>query len=87
MNTPVVDGVLPASVLSAGAVAEVIDVSGEPAWVARMAELGLAAGSRVRMLRPGQPCLLEVGGSRLSLRGDLTTHILVRPLESSGRVG
>ena len=59
--------------------AEVADVSGEPAWVGRMAELGVRVGVRVQMLRDGSPCLVQVGGGRLSLRGDSTAQVLVVP--------
>jgi ferrous iron transport protein A len=79
MYTDVAD-VLPMHMLPAGAAAEVMEVTGEPAWVGRMAELGLGAGSRVRILQAGSPCLIEIGGSRLSLRGHCTMRVLVRPL-------
>ena len=69
---------LPIEMLSSGAWADVAEVQGESGWVSRMAELGLRAGSRLKILQPGSPCLLEVGGSRLSLRSNL--QILVRPV-------
>ncbi len=72
--------VLPLELLRAGERAEIADVLGEPGWVTRMAELGLRVGSHLQMLRSGSPCLLEVGNSRLSLRGDHRLQILVRPL-------
>jgi ferrous iron transport protein A len=71
---------LPLELLGSGEHAEVADVTGEPAWVARMAELGIRAGSRIQVLRAGSPCLLLVGGSRLSLRADQAMQIMVRPL-------
>jgi len=71
---------LPIEMLSSGAWADVAEVQGESDWVSRMAELGVRAGSRLRMLRPGSPCLLEVGGARLSFRSHL--QILVRPIPS-----
>ncbi len=70
---------LPLDCLHAGEQAEVAEVTGEPRWVSRMAELGLRAGAAVRILQPGSPCLLEVGGCRLSLRLDYGLQILVRP--------
>lgn len=70
---------LPLDVLAAGEWAEVAELHGEPDWVQRMAELGLHAGSRLQMLRSGSPCLLLIGNTRLSLRGDWTMQILVRP--------
>ncbi|HZZ79605.1 MAG TPA: FeoA family protein [Gemmataceae bacterium] len=71
---------LPLEFLNAGAWADVADVTGEPGWVTRLAEMGVRIGSRLRVLQPGSPCLLQVGESRLSLRGDWTMQILVRPV-------
>ena len=67
--------------LRSGVWAEVAAVGGEPAWVARMAELGIREGSRLQVLQPGSPCLLRVGAARLSLRADQASQILVYPEE------
>jgi ferrous iron transport protein A len=64
-------------------VAEIAELSGDPGWVNRLAELGLHQGSRLRMVRPGSPCLLQVGNTRLSLRGEWAMQILVRPVNGS----
>jgi len=71
---------LPLDLLQTGQSADVAELHGEPAWVTRMAELGVRAGARLRMLRAGSPCLLQVGDARLSLRGDAAVQILVRPV-------
>jgi Fe2+ transport system protein FeoA len=71
---------LPLELVQAGDWAEVEEVTGEPVWVSRMAEMGVRAGSRLQVVRQGKPCLLQVGGSRLSLRSDAGAQILVRPL-------
>jgi ferrous iron transport protein A len=70
----------PVETLSSGAWADVAEVQGETSWVSRLAELGVRAGSRLQVLQPGSPCLLQVGGSRLSLRSELAMQILVRPV-------
>ena len=57
-----------------------VDVAGEAGHVCRLAELGLRCGSRVCLLQPGSPCMVQVGGCRLSLRGDDALCILVRPV-------
>jgi ferrous iron transport protein A len=75
---------LPLESVPVGDWAEVEEVAGEPNWVGRMAELGLRAGTYIRVLRQGSPCLLQVGGSRLSLRGEANTRILVRPASMAG---
>lgn len=72
--------ILPLDMLRAGQWAEVADVTGEPCWVGRMAELGIRVGSRLRILQPGSPCLLQVGDARLSLRGDCAAQIFVCPV-------
>jgi Fe2+ transport system protein FeoA len=71
---------LPLELVNSGEWAEVEEVMGEPAWVGRMAELGVRAGSRVEVVRQGRPCLLRVDGSRFSLRGETGIQILVRPV-------
>jgi ferrous iron transport protein A len=65
--------------LRSGDWAEVAEVGGEPGWIARLAELGIRAGSRLQVLQPGSPCLLRVGGTRLSLRAEQASQILVYP--------
>ena len=78
------DLLLPLDMLNAGEDAEVAEVSGDAAWVDRLAELGLQAGSRLHMLRSGSPCTLRVGGCQLCLRGDECSQILVRPCPNGG---
>jgi Fe2+ transport system protein FeoA len=74
------DQLLPLEFVSPGQWADVAEVHGEPGWVCRLAELGVRIGSRLHVLRGGYPCLLQVGGSRLSLRGEEAMQILVRPV-------
>jgi ferrous iron transport protein A len=74
------DVLLPLEMLGTGEWADVAEVTGNPGWVGRLAELGVRIGCRLRMLRGGSPCLLQVGGSRLSLRGEEAMQILVRPV-------
>jgi ferrous iron transport protein A len=71
---------LPLELLNTGESGDIADVCGEPHWVSRLAELGLRAGCRLRVLQAGSPCLLEVGECRLSLRGECCMQILVRPV-------
>jgi ferrous iron transport protein A len=74
------DSTLPLDLLRPGEWADVTDVGGDESWVCRMAELGLRAGCRVQMLQSGTPCLLQVAGCKLCLRGCDSSQILVRPL-------
>jgi Fe2+ transport system protein FeoA len=73
---------LPLDMLQAGDLGEVAEVCGEPGWVGRLAELGLREGSRVCVLQPGTPCLLQVANGRLCLRGGECSQILVRLVAS-----
>ncbi len=75
-----IETLVPLEYLGAGESAEVAEVAGDASWTSRLAELGVRAGSRIRVLRAGSPCLLQVGGARLSLRAENAAQILVRPL-------
>lgn len=74
------DMLLPLEMLQTGEWADVAEITGEPGWVGRMAELGFCVGCRLQMLQAGCPCLLRVGGCRLSLRAETSQSILVRPV-------
>jgi ferrous iron transport protein A len=71
---------LPLELVEDGGWAQVEDIAGHPGWVSRLAELGVRVGSKLQVLRQGSPCLLQIGGCRLSLRDASGTQILVRPL-------
>jgi len=73
---------VPQDCLRAGDWAEIVEVTGDPEWVARLAELGIRVGSRLQVLQAGSPCFIQIGGSRLSLRADLAVQILV-PLNAA----
>jgi ferrous iron transport protein A len=74
-------GILPLDLLDSGTSAVVEDIQGEPHWVGRMAEIGIRQGCQLQVVRSGSPCLLQLQGCRLCLRGDDTTRILVRPVD------
>ena len=71
---------MPLDMLRAGEWAEIHEVSGEPAWVGRLAELGLREGCRLQVVQAGSPCLLQITQCRLCLRDDRCSQILVRPV-------
>lgn len=71
---------MPLDMLRAGDWAEVEEVSGQPGWVGRLAELGVRPGSTVQVVQPGSPCLLNVSGCKLCLRPGDCSQILVRPV-------
>lgn len=45
----------------------------------RLQEIGLCRGREIRVFRPGNPCIVHVGGSKLCLRAD-QVRILVEPI-------
>jgi Fe2+ transport system protein FeoA len=79
----VADTLVPLEYLEVGEWAEIAEVAGEPAAVQRLAEFGVRCGCRIHVLQAGSPCLLQLGGVRLSLRSDLATHVLAQPLGRS----
>jgi Fe2+ transport system protein FeoA len=70
--------VLPLQSMDEGDWADIAEVRGDSAWISRLAELGIAAGRRLQVLRRGTPCLLQLGSARVSLRQDAGSQILVR---------
>jgi ferrous iron transport protein A len=79
-ETKVVPPLIPLEFVPDGEWAEIGEITGEPVWVHRMAELGLRTGSQFQVVRQGSPCLVQIGCSRLSLRGKVANQIMVRPL-------
>ncbi len=71
---------LPLECLRSDELAEIADVTGDPRWVARMADLGVHSGARIKMVSPGAPCLFELGQCRLCLRTDQENCVFVRPV-------
>jgi ferrous iron transport protein A len=74
---------LPLDLLPPGQLADVADVCGEPGWVGRMAELGIQSGSRLRMLKSGSPCLVQIGNTQYCVRGSCDCQILVCPVSEA----
>jgi Fe2+ transport system protein FeoA len=69
---------MPLDMLQTGDRGEIAEVSGDSAWVRRLAELGIKQGQCFNVLQSGTPCLLDVDGTRLCLRGGECSRILVR---------
>ena len=71
---------IPLDMLKPGEHAHVVLVSGDAAWVGRLAEMGLREGCKLQVLQPGSPCLLQVSNCKLCLRGCESSQILVQPV-------
>ena len=73
----VISQTLPLDHLAAGEMGIVVDLDGQPGLVVRLEEMGLHAGVRVCMVRPGSPCILEVNDQRFSFRFEDSATVLV----------
>lgn len=70
---------IPMTLLAAGELAQVGCVVGQPEQVHRLEEMGLRGGVELEMVRPGNPCIIRLGGSKLCFRAeDGLLHVLVR---------
>lgn len=75
---------VPLETLRCGEGGWVQEVNGEPRLVHRLAEMGLAAGSLVRMVKVGSACIVQLGQQRLSLRTDGQVSIWVQLADDLG---
>ncbi|HOA51601.1 MAG: FeoA family protein [Thermogutta sp.] len=71
--------------LPAGERAQIVSLSGPEDVVHRLEELGLRPGTVIRVFRPGNPCIVCLGGSKLGVRADGHVQILVSPLPGPPR--
>lgn len=69
--------VLPLQLLGTGESGLVRDLHGNARLIARLEEMGLRAGAHVRMVQPGEPCIVALDHQRLSLRGEEEAMVLV----------
>jgi len=69
--------IVPLSLLPPGQSAQICEVSGEALLVRRLGEIGLRPGVEVRMIQPGQPCIVAIDHQRYSLRADDNAMVLV----------
>ena len=72
--------IIPLDMLGVGEWADVAEIAGSPGWVGRLAELGIREGSRLQVLQPGSPCVLQVDDCKLCIRPTDCSHILVYPV-------
>ena len=75
---------VPLESLRAGQSARVGRVLGQPDHVHRLEEFGLRRGTLVEMFRPGNPCILRLGGNKVCLRVGERLNVLVQPADSLG---
>ena len=75
---PTTSGESPVGEWSAAQEGFVMRVVGSGAFAHRLEELGVTAGAWIRVLRPGNPLLVQVGETRLCLRGDEGLKVMGR---------
>lgn len=57
---------------------EVVEVSGNAGLAARLGELGMIPGARLRVIRQGSPIIVQLDDTRLCLRSRDASKIMVR---------
>ncbi len=62
--------IIPLECLRADETGHIYEVNGDAALVHRLDEMGVRAGAMLRMVRPGESCIVLVNNHRLSLRAD-----------------
>jgi len=72
-----VSQLLPLQFLSTGESGRVRDLHGNARLISRLEEMGLRPGAHVRMVQPGEPCIVALDHQRLSLRGEEEAMVLV----------
>jgi Fe2+ transport system protein FeoA len=74
---------LPLELLSAGETAIICEIDGQPELVARLHEMGLRPGCRVKMVRPGPACVVAINNYRLAFRGGEAAFVIVELSEAA----
>ncbi len=55
----------------------VVDIAGTCATTRRLAEMGVHAGSHLRVMRAGTPMIVESGNTRLCLRAEMAASVVI----------
>ena len=70
---------IPLNRLSIGQSAHVSHIVGPLDQVHRLEEFGICGGMKIQMFRPGNPCIIRMGGNKVCIRSDRLLNVLVRP--------
>jgi len=84
MISPTADMPVPVEYLSPECEGIVVELAGEGPNIHRLEEMGIRCGCRIRMLCPGETCLLAIDGKKLCLRLGASAEIFVCPVASAG---
>lgn len=87
LRFPAVTEIIPLDLLSENQCGRVVEIAGPTGWKHRLEELGLREGAFVRVIRRGEPCILALNGQRLSLRGAVSSAVLIEVVSSESPAG
>lgn len=68
---------IPLEMLHPGEEGQIEEIDGDVSLVHRLAEMGVCVGNRVRMVKSGPACIIQMGHQRLSFRADGQINIWV----------
>ena len=74
------NGTIPLRELRAGQSAHISRLTGRPEQIHRLEEFGFRGGTCIEMFRPGNPCILRMGGSKVCFRAEELLDIFVVPV-------
>jgi Fe2+ transport system protein FeoA len=80
MISPTTAVPIPVEFLSPDSEGVVVELAGEGPSVHRLEEMGIRCGCRIRMLCPGETCLLAIEGKKMCLRLGAMAEIFVCPV-------
>ncbi len=80
MISPTTNHPIPVEYLSQDSLGVVVDVAGEGQNIHRLEEMGIRNGCRIRMLCPGETCLLAIDGKKMCVRLGSVAEIMVCPV-------
>ena len=84
MISPTADMPVPVEYLSPECEGIVVELAGEGPNIHRLEEMGIRCGCRIRMLCPGETCLLAIEGKKMCLRLGGSAEIFVCPVSDAG---
>jgi len=76
---------VPLTDLPVGRVARLHAVDLDDAASGLLRALGLTSDVDLRLCKAGEPCIVQIGGTRLGVSGAVANRILVLPVEDRGR--
>lgn len=69
--------ILPLELLMPGEAGKLAEICGDSRLIHRLEEMGFRPGISIRMVQPGNPCIIAVDDRRISFRGEDAAMIFV----------